>query len=100
MSQTSLGNKIDVTFQQIQKYEKGKNAIPSTRLAALATALNVSIEQLFDVKSVNGIVLPPPDISVQAMRTIKKIESLSRSSRSAVYKLIDDLLIKEGKHVD
>ena len=47
MSQTTLGEKVGVTFQQIQKYERGKNRIGSSRLKKVATVLGVSVGMLF-----------------------------------------------------
>jgi len=35
MTQTALGNAIGVTFQQLQKYEKGKNKVPIDKLLAI-----------------------------------------------------------------
>ena len=35
ITQTALGNAIGVTFQQIQKYEKGKNRVPIDKLLAI-----------------------------------------------------------------
>ena len=35
MTQTALGNAIGVTFQQVQKYEKGKNRVPIDKLLAI-----------------------------------------------------------------
>lgn len=40
MSQQELGEKLGVTFQQIQKYEKGVNRVGGTRLATLAKVLD------------------------------------------------------------
>ena len=48
MSQAQLGKAIGVTFQQIQKYENGKNRIGAGRLHRIATALDVPITELFD----------------------------------------------------
>jgi transcriptional regulator with XRE-family HTH domain len=48
MSQTELGDKVGVTFQQIQKYEKGTNRIGSSRLFQIADALGVGPEYFFD----------------------------------------------------
>jgi transcriptional regulator with XRE-family HTH domain len=39
MSQEKLGDAIGLTFQQVQKYEKGTNRIDSSRLVQIATAL-------------------------------------------------------------
>ena len=48
MSQTDLGKALGVTFQQVQKYENGKNRVGASRLHQVATALNVPITELFD----------------------------------------------------
>jgi transcriptional regulator with XRE-family HTH domain len=48
MSQAELGKALGVTFQQIQKYEKGKNRVGASRLHLVTTALNVPITELFD----------------------------------------------------
>lgn len=47
MSQTELANRLGVTFQQLQKYEKGINRVGSGRLAEIAEALEVSIVDLY-----------------------------------------------------
>lgn len=47
MSQTALAEKVGVTFQQIQKYEKGVNRIGSGRLKRVSTVLGVGIAALF-----------------------------------------------------
>ncbi len=48
ISQSQLGDGIDVTFQQIQKYEKGANRIGSGRLAQIAKFLDVPIARIFE----------------------------------------------------
>ena len=48
MSQTDLGRKIGVTFQQIQKYEKGSNKIVASKLFNLAKQMDVPIFYFFD----------------------------------------------------
>ena len=46
MSQTALGKAVGVTFQQLQKYEKGVNKLGSGRLVAVAQALRVPVTAL------------------------------------------------------
>ncbi len=48
MSQTTLGEAIGLTFQQMQKYEKGTNRISAGRLYALSGTLDVPVEYFFD----------------------------------------------------
>jgi transcriptional regulator with XRE-family HTH domain len=43
LSQTELGNFLGVTFQQIQKYEKGSNRVAAARLQRVAEMLGVGI---------------------------------------------------------
>jgi transcriptional regulator with XRE-family HTH domain len=48
LSQTELGEKIGVSFQQVQKYEKGTNRVGASRLNQIAVALGVPVIRLFD----------------------------------------------------
>lgn len=48
MSQSSLGDIVGVTFQQIQKYERGTNRIGSSRLFRMANALEVPVSYFFE----------------------------------------------------
>jgi transcriptional regulator with XRE-family HTH domain len=47
MSQTALGDRLGITFQQIQKYEKGVNRMGASRLQAAADILGVPISYFF-----------------------------------------------------
>jgi transcriptional regulator with XRE-family HTH domain len=48
MSQEKLGEKLGITFQQIQKYEKGTNRVGASRLQQIATVLAVSPAFFFE----------------------------------------------------
>ncbi len=48
MSQEKLGQTLGVTFQQVQKYEKGTNRIGASRLQHIANVLGVSVDFLFE----------------------------------------------------
>ena len=48
MSQTVLGRAIGVTFQQVQKYEKGSNRISASRLTQIANVLKVAPTYFFE----------------------------------------------------
>jgi len=48
MSQTELAARIGVTFQQVQKYERGTNRIGASRLIRICDVLEISPEWLFD----------------------------------------------------
>lgn len=48
MSQEELGESVGVTFQQIQKYERGINRIGSSRLYQFSCSLGVSVAHFFE----------------------------------------------------
>lgn len=48
MSQEKLGAALGLTFQQVQKYEKGTNRVSASRLSQIAKALEVSESSFFD----------------------------------------------------
>lgn len=47
-SQTKLGEALDVSFQQVQKYEKGLNRVGASRLQRAAEVLSVSVSYFFE----------------------------------------------------
>ncbi len=48
MSQEKLGQKLGLTFQQIQKYEKGANRISASRLFQISEILGVPVQFFFE----------------------------------------------------
>ena len=48
MSQTKLGQAIGVTFQQVQKYEKGANRVGASNLYKMAKAMGVEVGFFYD----------------------------------------------------
>jgi transcriptional regulator with XRE-family HTH domain len=48
MSQEKLGEALGITFQQIQKYEKGTNRVGASRLQNISTILNVPVSFFFE----------------------------------------------------
>jgi transcriptional regulator with XRE-family HTH domain len=54
MSQKKLGYKLGLTFQQVQKYEKGTNRISASRLQALSDILQVPVPFFFFGSSQNA----------------------------------------------
>ncbi|MBA5724105.1 helix-turn-helix domain-containing protein [Candidatus Liberibacter sp.] len=48
MSQEKLGEGLGITFQQVQKYEKGTNRVGASRLQSISDVLNVPVSFFFD----------------------------------------------------
>ena len=82
LNQTELGDALGVTFQQIQKYERGTNAVASTRISGLCGALEMTPNDLFDVSSkMDGDV---PKLSSWTMKIALKLEDASPAMRQAI----------------
>ena len=50
LSQTALANQLGVTFQQVQKYEKGVNRVGAGRLTKIAEVLGIEVGTFFSGK--------------------------------------------------
>ena len=59
MTQTGLGDAIGLTFQQVQKYERGWNRIGAGRLYDLSRVLDVSVEFFFEDMPPEDAARPP-----------------------------------------
>ena len=51
MSQSDLANQLGVSFQQVQKYEKGANRVGAGRLPQIAAIFNIPIGALFEANA-------------------------------------------------
>ena len=60
MSQTEVADAVGITFQQIQKYEKGANRVGASRLLQISDALGVSPVYFFDGVPTVGKKMPAP----------------------------------------
>jgi len=96
LSQTELGARIGVTFQQIQKYEKGANRIGASRLQQIADVLRVPIPTLFDgaptayhscQRSVQGLLAKP--LALRLLLAFDKIND--EAARLAVVHLVESI---------
>lgn len=76
LTQTELGNLLNLSFQQVQKYESGKNRIGSSRLWDLAMILGVSISYFFDGLERRDASPPLEEISERAIRLAKEIDAI------------------------
>ena len=61
MSQEKLGERLGLTFQQVQKYEKGSNRVSASRLYQMAQILGVPVQFFFE-----DVVAPVPSDIVRS----------------------------------
>ena len=59
MSQTKVADAVGLTFQQIQKYERGSNRVGSSRLFEFAKVLDVPVSHFFDEMPANALAGRP-----------------------------------------
>jgi transcriptional regulator with XRE-family HTH domain len=59
MSQTNLGSAVGLTFQQIQKYERGSNRIGASRLFEFSKVLDVPVSLFFEEMPSNALAGRP-----------------------------------------
>lgn len=82
MSQTKIGDAAGVTFQQVQKYEKGANRLSASRLVEFSRVLGVSVSYFFEEIEANDEVGPttisivPARVDIDLARRLAGIESV------------------------
>ena len=78
ISQSELADKLGVSFQQVQKYEKGLNRVGAHRLQQTATALDVPITFFYDGDSksreVESLLFLDSSFSLRLLRAYTKIK--------------------------
>jgi transcriptional regulator with XRE-family HTH domain len=73
MSQDDLGQRLGITFQQIQKYERGANRISAAMLVEMARHLKIDIQYFFEELPVklprraSGEVIETPELTEMAL---------------------------------
>jgi transcriptional regulator with XRE-family HTH domain len=63
LSQEQLGTELNITFQQVQKYERGANRISASRLWDISQILDVPINYFFDDMTENTMRSSPRRVS-------------------------------------
>lgn len=96
MSQENLAEILGITFQQVQKYEKGINRVSASRLHEIAKALNVSISFFFEaVEEEDGLGLGFAENSEEfAAEDVKNRESMALLK--AYYQISDPKIRKKA----
>ena len=99
ISQTDLGKPLGITFQQIQKYEKGTNRISAGRLVAIADVLQVPVTDLLagTAKGQSSRQRTPCEIlagSREGNRVAAAFNGLEPHFRSLVVELVEGVTEK------
>ena len=74
MNQETLANALDLTFQQVQKYEGGANRVSASRLSQIAGVLGVPISYFFNDLDPDGA--DPSRREVEARERLQRPETI------------------------
>lgn len=77
LSQTAVGDALGVTFQQVQKYETGRNRITAGKLNKLAMLLDVSMSELFEGADNPDRRRQDDPVSTEAFKLAADFDSIS-----------------------
>lgn len=89
LSQSALGAKLGITFQQVQKYENGSNRVSATMLVKISHALEMSVLDL--LREVDACAEPSRDEDDTARLTADFARISSPELRKAVLTLVAGL---------
>jgi transcriptional regulator with XRE-family HTH domain len=98
LSQETLGEAVGITFQQLQKYERGANRISASRLFNLAQVLGVPVGFFFEDLSTGEAIgkrAAGNDVELEAMarrETLELVRAYYRISDPAIRKRAFDLV--------
>lgn len=85
LSQTDVARRLNLSFQQIQKYEIGSNRVAASRLFELSQILNVPPSYFFEGLHDNQNGAPKKDAELQIMSAIASIKDDAIKSRIVTF---------------
>ena len=92
LTQTKVAKAINVTFQQIQKYEKGTNGVSSNRLMQLSQFLKVPIIYFFEdfkeFKDINAEEMSNDDLNYSFLS--RTFSSLSKNQKDKILQILNN----------
>lgn len=77
LTQARLAERLDLTFQQIQKYERGANRISASKLFDAAQVLEVAVAELFD--GLDVIAAHPVPDPLRALALLPEGDALAQA---------------------
>lgn len=84
-TQQKLAAACGVTFQQMQKYERGHNRVSASRLVQIANALDCPVSSFFEAETGQSAPFPSDD----ALRVACKLEKLPHVTREGLERVLD-----------
>ena len=79
LSQENLGDALGVSFQQVQKYEKGVNRVSSTRLVQIAATLGAPVMFFYTgnsrTREFDGLLFDDANLGIRLLRSYSQIKN-------------------------
>ena len=93
LTQTKVAQAINVTFQQIQKYEKGTNGISSLRIMQLGSILKVPVMYFFEdypayTEAVNAVEANAEEVDLNYSFLAKLFSTLSDKKKEKILQIL------------
>jgi len=99
LSQTDLAAQLGVSFQQVQKYERGANRIGAGRLVRIAGTLDVSLLTLFEgIDGAHGPDGPSPQALLAQPLHLCLVQAFSRLEDGEVRRALVSLVRHMAQH--
>ncbi len=92
LSQTTLATKIGLTFQQVQKYERGANRVSASMMWRMGEVLDVPISYFFDGLERNEPAGQPDQWDPAVLRLARRIRTLPLAVRNSLASLVGSLV--------
>jgi transcriptional regulator with XRE-family HTH domain len=95
MSESMLAERIGVTFQQMQKYERGANRVGASRLLQIASVLGISVGELFESSRAGSPGLDSPVRLLAEPGALSVLKAYARTTsprmRHRIAKLVESI---------
>ena len=92
LSQSALGGRLGITFQQVQKYENGTNRVSATMLVKLSDALALPVVELLQEIDPAATPADPDAQNAQLLTAFARIQSAEM--RTAILTLVSGLSLR------
>jgi transcriptional regulator with XRE-family HTH domain len=99
ISMSELGTKLGVSFQQIQKYERGINSVGAARLQQIAAALDLPVAAFYDrqgeTQEIQSLIFFGSSFSRRLLRAYSKIKD--KTTRHVLVSLTESIAAETGR---
>lgn len=97
LSQEQLGKRIGVTFQQIQKYERGANRVSASRLWEVSRIMGVPVSWFFDEFDGRGNSEDRPPIKRETLQLVRYFSACPRDIQEQLLSLFSEIAKGRGR---